>query len=147
LTWTRITDSETAATLFPAWFGSRMVGTRGTFGLLLSTGDLVRITSITAVHQSPDGIVLLDVLLDHAGVPEGVDLAWRPKHYLGTPVPGATLATVMLGQVVVAVEFTAAEIAEPPADAAAITDIGAEPPKELAGQGSAPDAVAQALRG
>jgi hypothetical protein len=56
--------------------------------------------------------VLIDVLLDHAGVPGGVDLAWRPKHFLGAPVPGATVATLNLAQVAMAVEFAAAEIAE-----------------------------------
>jgi hypothetical protein len=59
LTWTRITDSEEAAQLLPAWFGSRMIGLRGKF----------------ALHQSDRGAILLDVLLDHAGVPDWVDLA------------------------------------------------------------------------
>jgi hypothetical protein len=36
--------------------------------------------------------ILLDVSLDNAGVPEGADLAWRSKHFLGMPVPGATMA-------------------------------------------------------
>jgi hypothetical protein len=94
MTWTRITDPDEAASLMPAWFGSRMIGLRGRFGLVLTTGDVLRITSIAAMHQSSVGVVLLDVLLDHAGVPEGVDLAWQPKHYLGAPVPGATVATV-----------------------------------------------------
>jgi hypothetical protein len=61
------------------------------------------------VHQSSGGIVLLDVLLDHAGVPDGIDLAWEPKHYLGAPVPGATMATVNLSHVAAAVEFVAEE--------------------------------------
>lgn len=67
---------------------------------------------MTAVHVSPGGSILLDVLLDFAGVPGGVDLAWQPKHFLGAPVPGATIATLNLAQVVLAIEFTAAEIAE-----------------------------------
>jgi hypothetical protein len=96
LTWTRITDSEEAARFLPAWFGSRMIGLRGRFGLILTSGDIIRITSIVALHQSSDGIVLLDVLFDHSGVPDGIDLAWRPKLYLGAPVPGATVATVNL---------------------------------------------------
>ncbi len=113
LTWSRIIDPDAAASLLPAWFGSRMIGLRGTFGLLLASGDVLRITSITAVHQSSHGTVLLDVLLDHAGVPEGVDLAWRTKHYLGIPAPAATLATVNLAHVMTVVEFVAAEIVEP----------------------------------
>ena len=59
-------------------------------------------------------MILLDVLLDHAGIPEGVDQAWQRKHYLGAPVPGATMATVNFAPVVTAVEFVVAEIVEPP---------------------------------
>ena len=111
MTWTRITDPETVAGMLPAWMGRRMVGLRGSFGLLLTTGDVVRLTSIAAAHQSSDGVILLDVLLDNAGVPDGLDLAWRAKHFLGSPVPGATLATINLAHVVLAVEFTVAEMA------------------------------------
>jgi hypothetical protein len=121
LTWTRITNPDEAASLLPAWLGIRMIGLRGRFGLVLTTGDVLRITSIGALHQSPTGIVLLDVLLDHAGVPDGIDLAWQPKHYLGAPVPGATLATVNLAHVVAAVEFLAEESVEQPSDAAVLT--------------------------
>ena len=116
MTWTRITDPETVVGLLPAWFGRRMVGLRGAFGLLLTTGDVLRLTSIAAAHQSSEGVVLLDVLLDHAGVPDGLDLAWRSKHFLGTPVPGASVATVNLAHIVAAVEFTVVEMAENPAD-------------------------------
>jgi hypothetical protein len=114
LTWTRITDPDEAAGLLPAWFVSRMIGLRGRFGLLLTTGEILRITSVTALHESPHGVILLDVLLDHAGVPDGVDEAWRTKRYLGAPVPGATMATVNLAHIVSAVEFIVAEIVEPP---------------------------------
>ena len=107
--------------LLPAWFGSRMIGLRGRFGLLLTTGDVLRITSIGALHQSPTGTVLLDVLLDHSGVPDGIDLVWQPKRYLGAPVPGATVATVNLAHVVAAVEFLAEEAVERPNDAAVLT--------------------------
>jgi hypothetical protein len=72
LTWTRITDPDEAASLLPAWLGSRMIGLRGRFGLVLTTGDVLRITSIGALHQSPTGIVLLDVLLDRGGIPDGL---------------------------------------------------------------------------
>jgi hypothetical protein len=110
-TWTRVTDPDSAVTLLPAWFAARMMATRGSYGFLLATGDVLRITRVTAVHVSSDGSILLDVLLDHAGVPGGVDLAWQSKHFLGTPVPGASLATLNLAQLVLAIEFTAAEIA------------------------------------
>ena len=105
MTWTRITDPDEAADLLPAWLGRRLIGLHGRFGLLLTTGDVMRITSIGAVHLSSDGLILLDVSLDHAGVPDGVDLAWRPKQFLGAPVPGATAATVNLAHVVAAIEF------------------------------------------
>jgi hypothetical protein len=112
MSWTRVTDPDEAVHLLPAWFGGRMVGLRGRFGLMLTTGDVLRCTSIVAVHLSSTGIVLLDVLLDDAGVPDGVDLAWRSKHFLGVPVPAATLATINLAHVVAAIEFVAAEFAE-----------------------------------
>jgi hypothetical protein len=111
LTWTRITDSEEAAQLLPAWFGSRMIGLRGKF----------------ALHQSDRGAILLDVLLDHAGVPDRVDLAWQPKHYLGAPVPGATMATINLAHVVGAVEFVAEATVEKPDVGTSRADIEVEP--------------------
>jgi hypothetical protein len=116
LPWTRITDPEDAETLLPAWFSRRMIGLRGRFGLLLTSGDVLRITSISAAHLSSEGTVLLDVSLDSAGVPEGVDLAWRAKHFLGAPVPGASAATVNLAQVVTAIEFHATATADRPGD-------------------------------
>lgn len=111
-TWTRVTDPEAAITVMPPWFASRMMASRGSYGFLLATGDVLRVSRVTAVHVSSAGSILLDVLLDHAGVPGGVDTAWQPKQFLGTPVPGASLATLNLAQVVLAVEFMAAEIAE-----------------------------------
>jgi hypothetical protein len=116
MAWTRITDPNAVADLLPAWLGRRMIGLRGTFGLLLTTGDVLRVTSISAAFISSDGGVLLDVLLDNAGVPDGLDLAWRSKHFLGAPVPGASVGTVNLAQVVAAVEFTVAEMAIDPSD-------------------------------
>src|SRR5208283_4195177 len=120
VTWTRITDPELVASRLPAWFASRMVGLRGPFGLLLTTGDVLRVTSIAAAHLSSDGIILLDVLLDLAGAPLGIDLAWQSKHYLGSPVPGATVATVNLAHIVAAVEFTVAEMAVQSDDPSAV---------------------------
>lgn len=111
-TWTRVTDPDAAAAVLPAWFTARMMGARGSYGFLLATGDVVRASRVTAVHASSGGAILIDVLLDHAGVPGGVDTAWQPKQFLGAPVPGASLATLNLVQAAVAVEFTAAEIAE-----------------------------------
>jgi hypothetical protein len=81
----------------------------------------MRITSIGAVHHSSDGVLLLDVSLDSAGVPDGVDLAWQSKHFLGMPVPGVTTATVNLAHVVAAVEFLASLTIDPPNDGDAPT--------------------------
>lgn len=111
--WTRVTDPEAAAALLPAWFAARMMATRGTYGFLLATGDVLRVSRVTAIHVAPgSGPVLIDVLLDHAGVPGGVDLAWRPKQFLGAPLPGAALATLNLAQIVAVVEFAVAEFVE-----------------------------------
>jgi hypothetical protein len=118
-----------------------MVGLRGTFGLLLTTGDVLRLTSIAAAHQSSEGIVLLDVLLDGAGVPDGVDLAWRSKHFLGSPTQGASVATVNLAHVVAAVEFTVAEMALNPGDTTMIFRNEIEEPN----LGSPTEAVGQAV--
>lgn len=143
MTWTRITDPETVAGLLPAWFGRRMVGLRGAFGLLLTTGDVLRLTSIAAAHYSSDGTVLLDVLLDHAGPPDGVDLAWQTKHFLGSPVPGASVATVHLAHIVAAVEFTVAEMAQNPDDKAVL--FGDEIDEGETAIGSRSDAIGQTV--
>lgn len=116
-TWTRVTDPDAVGDLLPAWFSSRMMGSRGSYGFLLATGDVARVSRVTAVHASSAGSILIDVLLDHAGVPDGVDTAWRYKQFLGAPAPGATFATLNLAQVVMVIEFTAAEFAETTTDA------------------------------
>lgn len=132
MAWTRTTDPDSVAKLLPAWLGRRMLALKGSFGLLLTTGEVIRLTSILAAWQSQDGTVLLDVHLDHAGVPDGVDLAWRGKHFLGAPVPGAVLATVNLAHVVAAVEFTVAELAEPPGDDATVLPDDLQPDEAVA---------------
>jgi hypothetical protein len=119
-----------------------MIGLRGSFGLLLTTGDVLRLTSIAAAHQSSDGIVLLDVLLDDAGVPEGIDLAWRSKHFLGSPVRGASVATVNLAHIVAAVEFAVAEMEEVSDDKAVV--FGEEIEGDQADQEGRTEAVGQA---
>ena len=116
-TWTRVTDPDAAGDLLPAWFSSRMMGSRGSYGFLLATGDVARVSRVTAIHVSSAGSILIDVLLDHADVPGGVDTAWQRKQFLGAPAPGATFATLNLAQVVMVIEFTAAEIAETVSDA------------------------------
>ena len=125
-TWTRVANPETDTALLPAWFAVRMTGARGSFGLLLATGDVLRVASVVAAHLSAEGTVLVDVLLDHAGVPESADTAWRSKHYLGAPVPGAVMATVNLAQVVAAVEFTPGAAADPPSAQTSAADAVAD---------------------
>ena len=128
-TWTRVTDPDEAVALLPAWFAARMMAMRGSYGFLLATGDVVRVSRVAAVHvASGGGPVLVDVMLDHAGVPGGVDMAWQSKHYLGAPVPGANLATLNLAQVVLALEFTAAELAEMADETAIIASVEDEAP-------------------
>ncbi|MBL6457785.1 hypothetical protein JMJ55_20820 [Belnapia sp. T6] len=111
--WTRLDDPEAVAALLPAWFAGRMMGAQeGHFGLLLTTGDVLRVASLRAAHISEAGTILLDLMLDHAGVPAAADLAWRSKHFLGAPVTGAAEATVNLAHIVCAVDFSAAAAVE-----------------------------------
>jgi hypothetical protein len=112
ITWTRVTDPDIAVTLMPPWFAGHMLSGHGRYGFLLTTGDVLRVSRLMAVHVSSVGAVMLDVLLDNAGVPIDVDQAWRTKHFLGAPVPGAVFASVNVASVVAAVEFAAAEFAE-----------------------------------
>ena len=133
--WTRITDPDKAVTLLPAWFTGRMLGLRGSYGLLLTTGDVMRVAEVKAINHGSDGTLLADVLLDHAGVPDGVDEAWRGKQYLGAPVPGAVLATVNVAHVIAAVEFRAPIDAEPP------RDLDSEPGNEAPAETEQPERV------
>lgn len=142
MAWTRITDPDEAASFLPAWFGTRMIGLRGRFGLVLTTGDVLRITSIGALHQSSGGAVLLDVLLDHSGAPDGIDQGWQAKHYLGAPVLGATVATVNLAHVVAAVEFVAEEMVEKPDETGGRPGQEAEPASDQ--RGSLSDTIQRA---
>ena len=122
-TWTHVADPATETHLLPAWFARRMLGARqGAFGLLLTTGDVLRVAALRAAHLGSDGTILLDVQLDHAGVPARADVAWQSKHYLGAPVPGAVEATVNMAQVVACVEFTAPLGADSALDDAAASE-------------------------
>jgi hypothetical protein len=70
-----------------------MLGLRGSFGLVLTTGDVLRITCITALHESPHGVIR------HG----------RRSTISAPPVSGATMATVNLAHIVTAVEFVVAD--------------------------------------
>jgi hypothetical protein len=114
ITWTRVTDPDVAVTLMPPWFVGHMLSGHGRYGLLLTTGDVLRVSRLMAVHVSSVGAVLLDVLLDSAGVPLDVDLAWQSKHFLG------------------AVEFVAGEFAETAGDQALTLPDALAPPDVVA---------------
>jgi hypothetical protein len=127
ITWTRVTNPDVAVALLPPWFAGHMLSGHGRYGFLLTTGDVLRVTWVMAIHLSSAGAILLDVSLDSAGIPLGVDLAWQTKHFLGAPVPGANFATLNLSSVVLAVEFAAAEFAEKSADKAGMMPDELEP--------------------
>jgi hypothetical protein len=107
-----------------------MLSGHGRYGFLLTTGDVLRVSKLMAVHVSSVGAVLLDVLLDSAGVPLDVDLAWRSKHFLGAPVPGAVFASINVAGVIAAVEFAAAEFAETAGDQVQSAPDALAPPVE-----------------
>ncbi len=130
ITWTRVTDPDIAVTLMPPWFAGHMLSGHGRYGFLLTTGDVLRVSKLMAVHVSSVGAVLLDVLLDSAGVPLDVDLAWRSKHFLGAPVPGAVFASINVAGVIAAVEFAAAEFAETAGDQVQSAPDALAPPVE-----------------
>jgi hypothetical protein len=132
ITWTRVTDPDVAVTLMPPWFVGHMLSGHGRYGLLLTTGDVLRVSRLMAVHVSSVGAVLLDVLLDSAGVPLDVDLAWQSKHFLGAPVPGAVFASVNVTCVMAAVEFVAGEFAETAGDQALTLPDALAPPDVVA---------------
>jgi hypothetical protein len=100
--WIRVSDPDSAVTLLPAWFAPRMMVKRGSYGFLITTGDIVRVSRITSVHVSSGGTILIDVLLDRGGIPHDIDVAWRSKHFLGAPAAGSVLATLNLVACVIA---------------------------------------------
>lgn len=54
-------EVEKQIALLPAWFVQRMMCDEWTFGLLLTTGDVLVISSIAHVHQDAAGHLWLDV--------------------------------------------------------------------------------------
>jgi hypothetical protein len=54
-------------------------------------------------------------------VPDDIDVAWQPKHFLGAPVPGATAATVNLAHVAAAVEFIDTVLVKPARESDVLT--------------------------
>ncbi|MDJ0388867.1 hypothetical protein QMO56_12150 [Roseomonas sp. E05] len=82
----------------PAWFSGRMMADDWRFGLLLSTGQVMLIQRIEAVHLSPHGVVLMDV--DMLREAEGFA---APGGVLVAPT-GRVRATVNLAHIVAAFE-------------------------------------------
>ncbi|HWX48570.1 MAG TPA: hypothetical protein VNZ61_10980 [Roseomonas sp.] len=111
-TWTTIDspDDLRLGELMPAWFAGRMMADDWTFGLLLSTGQVMLIRQIEAVHLSPQGVVLVDVemLTEAAGFS-------APGGVLVAPTERAR-ATVNLAHIVAA--FEAADATVLPEEAA-----------------------------
>jgi len=98
--WTTIDspDDLRLGELMPAWFAGRMIADDWRFGLLLSAGQVMLIRQIEAVHLSPQGVVLLDVVMltDAAGFS-------APGGVLVAPTERAR-ATVNLAHVIAAFE-------------------------------------------
>ena len=51
---------QRARNLLPAWFIPRMMDDSWSFGLMLTTGVVVAIETINAVHQAADGSIWID---------------------------------------------------------------------------------------
>ena len=54
---------QKAKELLPAWFIERMMVDEWPFGLMTSTGKIIEIENIQAVHQGKDGSIWIDVAL------------------------------------------------------------------------------------
>ena len=95
---------ERMAALLPAWFCERMATDDWHFGIMLTTGQMLHVETIEAVHQS-DGGVWLDVRL---GEPDGVRSEWMPARGWPTPTHSPTrrrMCSVNAAHVVCAVEL------------------------------------------
>jgi hypothetical protein len=88
-----------ATEILPAWFVPRMITDTWSFGLLLSTGDILGIASIASVHQDASGEIWLDV--------EMMEGHWRDewgRKVLCAPT-SRSAATVRASAVVMAFEL------------------------------------------
>lgn len=54
---------QKAASILPAWFVPRMMSDSWSFGLMLTTGQVMCISRIEDVHQGADGSIWLDVMM------------------------------------------------------------------------------------
>ncbi|HWL82457.1 MAG TPA: hypothetical protein VNR89_16030 [Roseomonas sp.] len=91
--------------VMPAWFAGRMMADDWRFALLLSTGQVMLIRRIEAVHLSPHGMVLVDVDMQREA--EGFT---APGGVLVAPT-GRVRATVNLAHVVAAYEVADSPLA------------------------------------
>ena len=90
--------------VMPAWFAGRMMADEWRFALLLSTGQVMLIRRVDAVHLSPHGLVLLDVDMQQEA--EGFA---APGGVLVAPT-GRARATVNLAHVIAAYEVADAPV-------------------------------------
>jgi hypothetical protein len=90
-----------AARLLPAWFVPRMMNDVWAFGLLLTTGQILRITEILDVIQAADSSLWIDVTMDDT--PAGTDF-WGKQNHLYAPT-SRVKASVNVAQIVAAFEL------------------------------------------
>lgn len=88
--------------LLPAWLTARIGGDTWFFGLLMSTGHVLAVESITNVRMGADGSVWLDVWL----IPDG----WEPhRNIAGAPLvtspTNRTTASINAAHIVAAMEL------------------------------------------
>jgi len=95
-----------ATRLLPAWFVSRMMTDDWTFGLLLSTGQVMVVNYISEVHQAADGSIWIDVKMGEKAEWHEPELGNTPSgmSYLSTPTKRDT-ASVNAAHVVAAFEL------------------------------------------
>src|SRR5260370_22598359 len=82
-------ELKNAKKLLPAWFVPRMMSDEWQFGLLLTTGDILCISTINEVRQAADGAVWLDVeMLD------GASYEPEESRFLVAPISSRLTASV-----------------------------------------------------
>jgi hypothetical protein len=97
-------DIESAKKLLPAWFTERMMSDTWPFGLLLTTGHILCISRIEAVHQAADETIWLDVDMIE-DMPSKTVLQQMPKmEWLLSPT-SRKRASVQASQIIAAMEL------------------------------------------
>ena len=94
--------AEISVDLLPAWFSSRMSTDEWLFGLHLSDGSLLAITSITKFTQASDATIWVDAEMADASVEIASD-HWRRK--LITSPTSRTRVSVNAAHIIAAFEL------------------------------------------